>query len=260
MSKNKKTRDRRQETEELMRVHGSMLRNFVAAVLLTCAAFASACIRYDMQVQPRSDKYRPSEFFKDKIPGRPLVAGTVPRGYLREDEALYAGKIAANKGKAGANAAYLEGEVYEFPFPVTKEVVERGQQRYQIFCSMCHGLTGAGDGMAVQRGYKKPPSYLEDRVRTAPVGHYFDVITNGWGGMPSYAGQIPVRDRWAIIAYVRALQLSGGADINATTIKANSGATNNSNSNGNSNAAGGSLTTKPQNANVATPLSPGGGR
>ncbi|GAC1397516.1 MAG: cytochrome c [Pyrinomonadaceae bacterium] len=170
-----------------------------------------------MQVQPRSDKYRPSEFFKDRIPGRQLTVGTVPRGYLREDEGLYTGRIAANKGKAGANAAYLEGEVYDFPFPLTKEVIERGQERYQIFCSMCHGLTGAGDGMVVQRGYKKPPSYLEDRVRTAPVGHYFDVITNGWGGMPNYAAQIPPRDRWAIIAYVRALQVSGGANINATT-------------------------------------------
>lgn len=255
MSKNKNSEFGIQNSEEKMRVRRSLTRNFVIGVLLASAAFASACIRYDMQVQPRSDKYRPSEFFKDQIPGRPLVAGTVPRGYLREDEALYTGKIATNKGKAGANAAYLEGEIYDFPFPLTKEVLERGQQRYQIFCSMCHGLTGAGDGMVVQRGYKKPPSYLEDRVRTAPVGHYFDVITNGWGGMPSYASQIPVRDRWAIIAYVRALQVSGGA---GSATKGNPVAQNNGN------ATGGSTTTQATkqetNKNTKQATANGGGR
>ena len=99
-------------------------------------------------------------------------------------------------------------DVDTFPFPVTKEVVERGQQRYQIFCSMCHGAGGAGDGMVVRRGFKQPPSYFTEDLRSAPVGHFFDVITNGWGSMPRYSQQIPVQDRWAIIAYIRALQLS----------------------------------------------------
>jgi mono/diheme cytochrome c family protein len=95
-----------------------------------------------------------------------------------------------------------------FPFPVTQEVLNRGQERYQIFCSMCHGATGKGDGMVVKRGYRQPPSYHTEQLRSAPVGHFFDVITNGWGSMPNYAAQVPVRDRWAIVAYIRALQLS----------------------------------------------------
>jgi mono/diheme cytochrome c family protein len=91
---------------------------------------------------------------------------------------------------------------------VTAEVVTRGQERYQIFCAMCHGATGAGDGMVVRRGYKQPPSYYTESLRSAPVGHFFDVMTNGWGSMPAYAQQVPVQDRWAIAAYIRALQLS----------------------------------------------------
>jgi mono/diheme cytochrome c family protein len=124
---------------------------------------------------------------------------------------------ATNAGGAAANI--YEDDVETFPFPITPELVTRGQERYQIFCSMCHGLSGYGDGMIVRRGFRKPPSYYEDKVRQAPVGHYYDVITKGWGAMPSYSEQIPVQDRWAIVAYIRALQLTvppapqqGGSD------------------------------------------------
>jgi mono/diheme cytochrome c family protein len=121
------------------------------------------------------------------------------------------------RGNAGGNVGVGAGEtqskaakddVSAFPFAVTREVLDRGQERYQIFCSECHGLTGYGDGMIVRRGYRRPPSYHDDRLRNEPVGHFFDVITNGWGAMPDYASQIPPEDRWAIIAYIRALQLS----------------------------------------------------
>ncbi len=104
-------------------------------------------------------------------------------------------------------------DVDSFPFPINQQVLERGQERYQIFCSMCHGATGGGDGMIVRRGYRQPPSYHTDQLREARVGHFFDVITNGWGSMPNYAAQIPVRDRWAIVAYIRTLQLSEQGDI-----------------------------------------------
>jgi mono/diheme cytochrome c family protein len=121
------------------------------------------------------------------------------------------------RGNAGGRIGMKAGEIQsqagkdvvnQFPFTVTKEVLDRGQERYQIFCSECHGLTGYGDGMIVRRGYRRPPSYHDDRLRNEPVGHFFDVITNGWGAMPDYAAQIPPEDRWAIIAYIRALQLS----------------------------------------------------
>ncbi|MBV9958606.1 MAG: cytochrome c [Acidobacteria bacterium] len=173
-----------------------------------------------MQDQPRLEAYE-----KGSI--RQPVAGTVPRGYLREDKQLYtgkkdgagaAGKPLANQpagpGTGNANiSATSAGALYPdvvdtFPFPVTEEIVRRGEGRYNIFCAMCHGPTGYGDGMIVRRGYRRPPSYHTDQLRQAPVGHYFDVMTNGWGAMPSYAAQIPVADRWAIVAYIRALQLS----------------------------------------------------
>jgi mono/diheme cytochrome c family protein len=137
---------------------------------------------------------------------------------LRSDKALFTGKKdtnanaattaqpSASTGQAAANANAYAGDVDTFPFPITEETVQRGRQRYDIFCSVCHGLTGHGDGMIVRRGYRKAANFHEDRLRQAPVGHFFDVVTNGWGAMPSYAPQIPVQDRWAIIAYVRALQ------------------------------------------------------
>jgi mono/diheme cytochrome c family protein len=174
--------------------------------------------------------YRASVFFKDGLSSRPLVEGTVPRGFLKTDTEFFTGKkagrtsSAANSSQAPAgpqanatatnNATNLSGsaaypdDVEVFPLTVTKEIVERGKERYEIFCSACHGLTGNGDGMIVRRGFRRAASFNDDRLRQAPVGHFFDAITNGWGAMPAYAPQIPPQDRWAIIAYVRALQLS----------------------------------------------------
>lgn len=188
---------------------------------------ALAGCRRDMQDQPKSKPYRASSFFKDGLSSRQPVAGTIARGWLREDRELYTGKknvstaapittsqsgpvVAtpnANANPSQVAAAYPD-DVENFPFPITPEILERGQERFQIYCSVCHGMTGQGDGMIVRRGFRKPPSYSEQRLREAPVGHFFDVVTNGWGAMPSYASQVPVRDRWAIIAYIRALQLS----------------------------------------------------
>ena len=177
-----------------------------------------------MQDQPRAKPFRSSSFFKDGLSSRPPVEGTVARGWLREDKELYTGKKntvspvvaqtgatattpAANASASQVAAAYPD-DVDKFPFPITADVLDRGQERFQIYCSVCHGMTGQADGMIVRRGFRKPPSYHEQRLREAPVGHFFDVVTNGWGAMPSYASQVPVRDRWAIIAYIRALQLS----------------------------------------------------
>ena len=131
---------------------------------------------------------------------RPLVPNTVARGHLNADEAFYTGKIGTNL-------------VETFPFPITRQVLERGRERFDIYCSPCHGRTGEGNGMIVQRGFPAPPSYHIDRLRKAPVGHFFDVITQGYGVMYSYAQRVEPDDRWAIAAYVRALQLSRNATL-----------------------------------------------
>ncbi len=208
----------------------------LAVLMLLCLSslLFEGC-RQDMQDQPRYKAYRASTFFRDGLSSRPLVEGTVPRGYLRDDALLYTGKTSGNQSaaqgrmegagaqtsgtvqsnptvnaaagsQAQAGGAQGEADSTLFPFPITQQVLERGQERYEIFCSVCHGMTGDGDGMVVRRGYRKPPSYYTGQLRNAPVGHYFDVITNGWGAMPNYAQQIPATDRWAIIAYIRALQ------------------------------------------------------
>src|SRR5689334_2497806 len=186
-------------------------------ILLAGLSLAGAGCRYDMQDQPKMKPYRGTTFFGDGLAMRQPVPGTIPRGYLRTDKALFTGKSDTNTqrtGQAGgsapaagnANANAYAGDVDTFPFPITEEIVQRGRQRYDIFCSVCHGLTGHGDGMIVRRGYRQAANFHEDRLRQAPVGHFFDVVTNGWGAMPSYAPQIPVQDRWAIISYIRALQ------------------------------------------------------
>jgi mono/diheme cytochrome c family protein len=153
-----------------------------------------------MHDQPKYIPLRQSTFFGDERSARPLVAGTVARGQLREDALLYTGKV------NGADAAM-------FPFAVDGRIMTRGHERYDIYCSPCHGQTGQGDGMVVRRGFRRPPTYHQDRLRNAPVGHLYDVITNGFGAMPDYASQIKVEDRWAIVAYVRALQLSEHATL-----------------------------------------------
>jgi mono/diheme cytochrome c family protein len=163
-------------------------------IVITLGALMGGC-RYDMQDQPKYLPYSPSKFFEDGRSARPLVPHTVARGHLDDAPLLYTGKT------AGALAD-------EFPFPVTADVLRRGQERYNIFCSPCHDRVGSGGGMIVQRGYRRPPPFHLQRLREAPAGYVFDVITRGFGVMPSYQAQIPVEDRWAIVAYVRALQLS----------------------------------------------------
>jgi mono/diheme cytochrome c family protein len=186
--------------------------------------------RYDMQDQPKMKPYRGTTFFNDGLSSRPPIEGTIARGFLRSDTAFYTGKKTAQGqgqqqqgqgqqdgantqgtqagSQAGSQANAYPDDVETFPFPVTEEIVRRGRERYDIFCSVCHGLTGNGDGMIVRRGFRRAASFNDDRLRQAPVGHFFDAITNGWGAMPPYAAQIAVQDRWAIVAYIRALQAS----------------------------------------------------
>jgi len=194
-----------------------------------------------MQDTPRYEYYERSEFFGNELSSRTIIEGTVPRGYLRADKALYTGKketgtvsqqtLSSEGGRnsatmgqtpetagSGANQATpanmtnanavnsFPDAVTEFPLPVTKELLDRGEERYKVFCIVCHGPNGGGNGMVVRRGYTQPPSYSDERLRNAPVGHFYDVITNGLGRMNGYAAQIPVQDRWAITAYIRALQ------------------------------------------------------
>jgi mono/diheme cytochrome c family protein len=184
--------------------HSDTCWRTVAGLLVVLSlGFLGAC-RQDMHNQPKYRGLRPSAFFADGSSARPLVEGTVARGTLQEDEAFFTGKID-------------KVTVKEFPFPIDEHVIDRGQERFNIFCAPCHDRTGGGNGMVVQRGYKQPPSYHIDRLRQADVGYFFDVITNGFGVMPDYRAQIAPRDRWAIVAYIRALQLSQNTDPNLLT-------------------------------------------
>jgi mono/diheme cytochrome c family protein len=158
-------------------------------------SLALAGCRQDMHDAPSYDPLQQTNFFPDGAASRMLVANTVARGQLREDEHLYTGKV---NGQPAT----------EFPMPVTAAVMARGQERFNVYCSPCHGQTGVGNGMIVQRGFRAPPSYHEERLRNAPVGYFFDVMTNGFGIMPDYRMQISPEDRWRIVAYVRTLQLS----------------------------------------------------
>ena len=162
--------------------------------LVALAAALTGC-RQDMHDQPKLKPYAQSRFFADGRASRPLIEGTVARGVLRDDKEYFT-------GKSGDLPTKL------MPVPVTKALLERGQERYNIYCSPCHGVTGMGNGMVVQRGFKKPPVYGLQRLREESVGYFFDVITNGYGVMPDYASQIPPDDRWAIAAYIRVLQRS----------------------------------------------------
>jgi mono/diheme cytochrome c family protein len=179
-------------------------RNQLSCLILAGAATLglAGCSRLDMQDQPKYKPQRESDFFADGRSGRPELEGTIARGALQEDTAFYTGKDA--KGD----------DIEAFPLPVDKALIERGQQRYDTYCSPCHGRIGNGLGMIVRRGFKQPPSYHIDRLRNAPVGHFYDVITNGYGAMLNYASQVLPRDRWAIVAYIRALQYSQNANIN----------------------------------------------
>jgi mono/diheme cytochrome c family protein len=159
----------------------------------------SGC-QQEMAKQPRYEPLDRSEFFDDQRAARPLVKGTVARGFLREDDHLYRGLI---DGKPAAT----------FPFPIDKQALLRGQERYNIFCAPCHDQIGTGQGMIVRRGYRPPASFHSDRLREAQAGTFFHNITEGFGSMPDYAEQITPEDRWAIIAYIRALQLSQNARL-----------------------------------------------
>ena len=156
--------------------------------------------RMDMHIQPKYLPYDGTNFFGDGRSERPPVPGTVARGQLKLDELFYTGKV---------NGVLAD----EFPFPITRADLERGRQRFNIYCTPCHGYTGNGQGLIVQRGFPTPPSYHIDRLRAAPAGHFFEVITNGHGSMYSYASRVEPADRWRIVAYIRALQLSENARI-----------------------------------------------
>jgi mono/diheme cytochrome c family protein len=193
--------------------------------MMCCPLFGC---QQQMAVQPSARPDAPSSFFPDGRADRPLVPGTVARGNLRTDLHLFTGErgkeaialtnVAALIG-AGVNGFDMLPLVYyqsleqaeyvdTFPFPVTKAVLEHGRDRYMIYCVVCHDVLGTGRGKIVERGYTQPPSYHIERLRQVPVGHFFNVITHGYGSMPQYKQQIPPRDRWAIAAYIRALQLS----------------------------------------------------
>jgi mono/diheme cytochrome c family protein len=167
-----------------------------------CLLTVAGC-RQDMHNQPKYRPLRPSQLFSDGSSARPLIEGTVARGTLQEDDAFFTGKM------SGAT-------IKELPFQITDKDLDRGQERFNIYCTPCHDMTGSGRGMVVQRGYRQPPSFHDPRLRAADPGHIFDVISNGFGAMPDYRAQIDPRDRWRIVAYVRALQLTNAgtaADI-----------------------------------------------
>jgi len=165
---------------------------FAALVLTGC--------HDDMYDQPRYEPLEASDFFDDGRAARPLVPGTIPYGAPPSDDVLHTGR--------------QNGELAtELPMELTEVLLQRGRERFNIFCAVCHSRTGDGNGMIVQRGYRQPPTFHSDRLRGVPIGHFFDVTTNGVGAMPSYSLQVPVEDRWAIAAYVRALQLSQYATI-----------------------------------------------
>lgn len=179
------------------------LRNLATSKWISLTALSLALVtlagcRQDMHNQPKYRPLRESDFFADRRSARPVVDGTVSRGDLQQDSYYYTGKVNGLPGN-------------EMPMPVTRELLDRGEERYNIYCAPCHSKLGDGNGMIVQRGFKQPPSYHIDRLRQAPVGHFFDVITNGFGAMSEYKSQVSVNDRWAIAAYIRALQLSQNA-------------------------------------------------
>ncbi|MGC0774063.1 MAG: cytochrome c [Candidatus Acidiferrum sp.] len=179
-------------------INSSQMRRIAKTLAFLCAAacmpFMAGC-RQDMADQPKNTPLSPSTFFADGRSERPLIDNTVPRGSLVDDP------------------LFIPKDSNAFPLPLTMELLDRGQERYKIFCTPCHGLQGDGNGMVVMRGMKRPPTYHQPRLREVPNGYLFDVITNGFGAMQGYSAQIPPADRWAIVAYVRALQLSRNAPV-----------------------------------------------
>jgi len=170
-------------------------RKLAWGALAVFAVLLLAGCREDMHNQPKFIPLRENTFYPDDRSARPILEGTVARGQLQDDPLLYTGKV---DGK----------EADQFPFPITAQDLARGQERFNIYCSPCHSQLGDGNGMIVQRGFKHPPAYFEPRLIKAPVGHFFNVMTNGWGAMADYSSQVPIADRWRIAAYIRALQLA----------------------------------------------------
>ena len=187
----KKTRNQKPETR----------RAFIRLLILVSGFCFLVSCRQKMANQPKYDPLEPSDFFSDGMSARPRIPGTVARGELPLEGFLVTGKI---------NNADGDG----FPFAVTAQVMNRGQERFNIYCSPCHGRRGDGNGMIPSRGLRHPPSFHTEALRNVKTGHFFDVMTNGFGAMPPYNVQVPVNDRWAIIAYIRALQLSQNGTVN----------------------------------------------
>lgn len=181
------------------------LHRLVGSLALVGIGLATGGCRQDMHDQPKFEPLEATTVFANGAASRPMIEGTVARGQLRDDRLFYTGRTAEDQF------------VTELPLPLTRELLERGQTRFNAFCSPCHGRVGYGDGMVVQRGFKRPLSFHELRLRESPVGYFFHIMTNGFGDMSSYAAQIPVTDRWAIVAYIRALQLSQHAPIENLT-------------------------------------------
>ena len=185
-----------------MRKHGSWIRDQGLGKTAALAALAAVTLlagcRQDMHNQPKFVPQRGTTFFADGRSARPQVTGTVARGQLHEDTYFYTGMTNGAEGST-------------MPFAVTMDVLERGQERYNIYCTACHSRVGNGMGMIVQRGYSKAGNFHSARLQAAPLGHFFSVITNGYGAMPDYASQLTPSDRWAVVAYIKALQLSQNA-------------------------------------------------
>lgn len=175
-------------------------RRLLKIALLAVVALAALGCRQKMTWQPSYKPLEPSRFFADGMSARPRIEGTVARGDIPTNPFLATGKI---NGQIGDG----------FPFPVTAQTLDYGQTRFDIYCTPCHGRLGDGNGMIPSRGYRRPPSFHTQALRTATTGHFFDVMTNGFGAMPQYGTMIPPEDRWAIIAYIRALQLSQNATV-----------------------------------------------
>lgn len=183
----------------MSRIRGKSTSGWRLLLVVACVLMFSACAQ-QMGNQPHLRPLEASSVFPNQQSARPLVAGTVPTGYTRTNRRL-------------EPLISFDPNADELPFPVTREVLERGRERYNIYCSACHGLTGEGNGMVVQRGFSRPPSYFDPRLRQVPLGHFYDVIKNGYGAMASYAVQVEPQDRWAIAAYIRTLQASRSVPV-----------------------------------------------
>ena len=219
------------QTDELPPEGRTTNQTSILAFLAVLVVFGLSGCRQDMHDQPKYRPLRPVDqigSINDGRSARPLVEGAVARGELRDDVEFYTGKIARSNqttdtplaaasspsaGQPGGGAQGFQGFVNEFPMQITEGDLDRGQERFNIYCSVCHGPLGDGGGMIPKRGFRRPPSYHDDRLRNAPVGYFFDVITNGFGNMPDYSAQVEPADRWRIIAYIRALQLSQRASV-----------------------------------------------